>query len=251
MKNPQLPLHFQVSNDLRKRLQSGEWGIGELFPTDKELMKAYGVSSTTVRRSVDEMVREGWLERKPGKGTFIKKQYVETLGKLTGFFDQVREKGYEPSSKLIRVDQVEISEFEDLGLEVFKTKKVFLIEKIQLMDNTPVVLVKSFWPVFVGKKLSEHDLVRRGTYEVAQQELGIRLEEAHQDIYATLAGPEEANKLGISEGAAMLVMQRVVYSQGKPYEVSLNYYRADRYRYRVLLNNDTIEFENGIIAEEK
>ncbi|RYD01417.1 hypothetical protein N752_30960 [Desulforamulus aquiferis] len=60
-------------------------GIGELFPTDKELMKAYGVSSTTVRRSVDEMVREGWLERKPGKGTFIKKQYVETLGKLTGF----------------------------------------------------------------------------------------------------------------------------------------------------------------------
>ncbi|RYD01418.1 hypothetical protein N752_30965 [Desulforamulus aquiferis] len=51
---------------------------------------------------------------------------------------------------------------------------MFLIEKIQLMDNTPVVLVKSFWPVFVGKKLSEHDLVRRGTYEVAQQELGIR-----------------------------------------------------------------------------
>ena len=238
MRNGPIPLHYQISNELRKRLQNGEWNVGDLFPGDKELMTVYGVSSTTVRRAIDELVREGWLERKPGKGTFVIKQYVETLEKLTGFFDQIRAKGYVPSSRLVRVSEVDINDFEDLELDVFNEEKLFLIEKVQFMDNKPIVYVKSFWPVEIGKELARFDLVNRGTYEIVQEEFHLLLEEAHQDIYASLVDSQLAGHLEVDEGTAMLVMKRLAFSQGRPLELSINYYRADRYKYRAILKSD-------------
>ena len=250
MKSVPVPLHYQICSDLRKKLQNGEWNIGDIVPGDKELMRIYNVSSTTVRRALDELVREGWLERKPGKGTFVKKQHVEILGQLTGFFDEIRAKGYEPSSKILRTAEVNVEEFDDLELDVIDSEKVFAIEKIHLMDNNPIVLVKSFWPLEIGRKFQNYDLVNHGTYEIAQRKLGIVLEEAHQDIYSTLAGPEEAEHLGIDVGAPLLAMKRLVFSQGKPLELSINYYHADRYRYRVILKNEKIEVGNGFVVEK-
>ncbi|WP_459910820.1 GntR family transcriptional regulator [Desulfotomaculum defluvii] len=245
-----IPLHFQITNDLRERLENGEWKAGDHFPGDKELMQVYGVSSTTIRRALDELVREGWLNRRPGKGTFVKKQYVETLGKLTGFFDQVRAKGYHPSSQLLRVSEVDIADFEEYELDVFNSKKLFLIEKVQMLDKEPTVLVKSFWPIEIGRQLANYNLIQEGTYEIAKGELGITLEEAQQYIYASLATAEEAKHLGVNEGAAVMVMKRLVFSQGEPVEFSINFYQADKYMYRVDLKNEMIQDGNGIIVVE-
>jgi len=89
-KSAPIQLHYQLANELRNYIQSGSWNIGDLFPTDREIMEKYKVSATTVRRAVKQLVEEGWIERQPGKGTFIKKEPIkEELGKLTGFFEEM------------------------------------------------------------------------------------------------------------------------------------------------------------------
>ena len=80
-----LPLHSQIKLDLETQLKNGRWKAGDLFPTDKQLMEHYNVSSTTVRRAIYELVQEGWIVRRSGKGTFVRKNMVEDLNKLTGF----------------------------------------------------------------------------------------------------------------------------------------------------------------------
>ncbi|RYD01410.1 hypothetical protein N752_30925 [Desulforamulus aquiferis] len=247
MKNLPLPLHYQISNELRKKLIDGQWAVGELFPGDKELMQIFNVSSTTVRRAIDELVREGWLERKPGKGTFIKRQYIETLGKLNGFFDIVRDKGYRPSSQVLQLEEVDIDTFEDSELSLFNSSRLFLIKKVQFVDENPIVLVKSFWPIEIGQKLAKYNLTNQGTYEIIQKELGIKLQEAHQYISAAIAGIEEAEYLELQPGDPILMMKRMAFLGDKPVELSVNYYRADRYRYRVVLKNEAVNIEDGIL----
>jgi len=237
-----VPLHYQITDDLRNAIKEGKWNLGDLFPTDKQLMEQYDVSSTTVRRALSELVYEGWLERRPGKGTFLRKDYVEeTLSRLTGFFEEMKKRGYKPSSKILDVRPVEVTQDvleKTPQLGVFGKTNLYLIEKLQLMNDHPVVYLKSYWPYEHGKRLAEFDLSQHGLYELAEEKLGVDLEEAEQTIAAGIARKKEAEYLQVKIGFPILIMERTLYSGGQPVELSINAYRGDRYKYRVKLTRN-------------
>lgn len=240
-----MPLHYQITQELRKRLEVGEWEAGELFPTDKQLMEKYDVSSTTVRRSIYELVKEGWLSRKPGKGTFVREKMVETLQGLTGFFEEIEKRGFKPSAKVTKIGVEKITE-ETLELipnlkEFGASEQLYLVEKVQMMNELPVVFVRSYWPVDVGRSFEEYDLAIKGMYDIVQKDLNIILEEAEQEIFAAVADEEEAKLLDMEVGEPILKMIRSTYSRGRLMEVSLNSYRGDRYSYRVQMNKNDIK----------
>ena len=69
--NNAVPLYEQIMMMLRERLDNHVLDAGEKLPSEAELCKSYGVSRITVRRAIDELVEEGYLEKKQGKGTFV------------------------------------------------------------------------------------------------------------------------------------------------------------------------------------
>ncbi|KUO48891.1 MAG: hypothetical protein APF76_09580 [Desulfitibacter sp. BRH_c19] len=241
-KTQPLPLHYQITMDLRNKIREGYWIVGDLFPTDKELMEQYGVSSTTIRRAVSELVNEGWIRRQPGKGTFITKEFVETVDDgLRGFFEEVKAKGKNPSADILSMTSIYVDEkiCDDVPeLQIFRDTKVFVIEKVHRIDGNPVTYLKSYWPDNIGKKIPEFDLSSRGMYEILEVELGISLEKAEQMISAKIANDHESEALEVPKKSPVLLMERVAYAQGKPIELSLNVYRADSYRYRLVLNRN-------------
>jgi GntR family transcriptional regulator len=250
--NDAAPLHYRITQELREGLRNGVWKAGDLFPTDKQLMEKYNVSSTTVRRSIYELVMEGWLERKPGKGTFVKGEMVETIKKLTGFFEEIKAKGAIPSAEVVKVQEIEVTEelLEEVPeLKDFDETRLVLIRKISKMNDIPVVYLDSYWPYEIGIQITKHDLTSRGMYEVLKNELGIFLEKADQLITASIADEEIASALKISAGAPILVMKRTVFSGERTLEVSINKYRADMYSYRVQLDSNSAMGNEGLVIE--
>jgi len=247
-KSDPLPLHYQLKQILADIIKNGEWAIGDLFPTDKELMQKYDLSSTTVRRAVSELVRDGWLDRMPGKGTFIKREAVEEpLGRLTGFFEEMSRQGFMPSAQILQVAPVTITA-KDLGkhprLSVFNQSELFLIEKIQKIENMPIVHLLSYWPYEYGKKIAEYDLSKEGIYQVVDRELKLVLTKAEQTISGGTASKEVAGLLGIKPGFPVLITERITYAVDEPVEYSYNIYRADQYKFNVVLHHDRHETGN-------
>jgi GntR family transcriptional regulator len=235
-------LHYQLTNELRNYIQKGQWNIDDLFPTDREIMEKYNVSGTTVRRAVKQLVTEGWLERKPGKGTFIKKEPLkESLGRLTGFFEEMRSKGFAPSAvvfsaKVVKIDVKVLKQYP--ALEAFNMDELVMFEKLQQCNAEPFVYVKSFWRTNYGQKMLDSNLASEGLYEMAQKKLNLNLTRANQTISAGSASDKEANILQIKKKDPVLIMERLAYAENELVEFSYNVYRADRYRYQVVLHND-------------
>jgi len=69
-KESKIPLYHQIKEDLRARIEEGEWLPGKLIPAEKELCAEYKVSKITVLEAIKGLVGEGLLKRKQGKGTF-------------------------------------------------------------------------------------------------------------------------------------------------------------------------------------
>lgn len=71
LERSRLPLSLQVGTLVRRRMEEGEWRIGEQLPTLEDFMAEYGVSRATMRAALSDLENEGLIERGRGRGTFV------------------------------------------------------------------------------------------------------------------------------------------------------------------------------------
>ncbi|HFZ0531578.1 TPA: GntR family transcriptional regulator, partial [Klebsiella pneumoniae] len=69
--NTSVPLYRQLKDKILSDISSGKLAEGEKIPTEIELSELYNISRITVRNAVKELVAEGYLVKKQGKGTFV------------------------------------------------------------------------------------------------------------------------------------------------------------------------------------
>lgn len=88
---------------LRARLR--EWiaasRVGDRLPSERELSLRWGVARMTIRHATDALVAEGLVERRHGSGTYVIPQPLVRLLGLTSFTQDMRERGLDPSSRLL------------------------------------------------------------------------------------------------------------------------------------------------------
>ncbi len=78
-----IPYYIQISDELRSNIQIEKWQEGEKIPTEMELCEIYHVSRITIRKAIDELVKDNLLVRKRAKGTFVKKSEVDSSNYFT------------------------------------------------------------------------------------------------------------------------------------------------------------------------
>jgi GntR family transcriptional regulator len=66
-----VPLYLQVAAVLRRRIEDGHWPPAAKMSTLEELEREFQVARVTVRQAVELLEKQGLVERKQGKGTFV------------------------------------------------------------------------------------------------------------------------------------------------------------------------------------
>ncbi len=65
------PLYRQIVDDIKSQIDSGSLAPGDQVAPNVELAKRYDVSLITIKKAVSELIREGFLYGRVGKGTFV------------------------------------------------------------------------------------------------------------------------------------------------------------------------------------
>lgn len=71
LERSRMPLYLQLETLLRKRLEAGEWRVGERVPPIPQLCAEYRVSRITLRQALAQLEKEGLISRGRGRGTFV------------------------------------------------------------------------------------------------------------------------------------------------------------------------------------
>lgn len=233
-----LPLYHQLAEDLRSRIERGEFRKGEAIPTEPELERAYEVSRVTVRRAVQELVREGFLETRQGRGTFARSpKATQNLNTITSWAETMAAQGKNPDTRLTRIEQVpappEVAEL--LGLD--PGAEVTRVERVRYADAEPVCLMTNYLVSDLVPGLEDRGIDGESLYTTLESRYRIRLGWAKERVGARAATSMEARILRIKSGAPLLSILRVSYdSDDRPVEVVLAANRADRYEYSVSLH---------------
>jgi GntR family transcriptional regulator len=95
------PEYRRLMQQIRSKIASGEYPLGEPIPSTVELKEQTGLSIPVVRRAVSQLEADGILEGHPGKGVYVKampadvdseRQDIKTLSEqVTALQQEVRE----------------------------------------------------------------------------------------------------------------------------------------------------------------
>src|SRR5258708_2825335 len=66
-----VPVYVRLKETIRAGIDAGQWKIGDTIPSEREICAAYGISRMTARQAIGDLVHEGVLTRRQGRGTFV------------------------------------------------------------------------------------------------------------------------------------------------------------------------------------
>src|SRR2546429_9400567 len=93
-----VPLHHQLRHMLQDQIERGTLRPGQQIPHERQYAEHLGISLAPVRQALLELVRQGYLLRVRGKGTFVRDdKVVEKINLLGSFTDSLRNQGLAPA----------------------------------------------------------------------------------------------------------------------------------------------------------
>ncbi|MEX0286596.1 MAG: GntR family transcriptional regulator [Paracoccaceae bacterium] len=223
------PRYVQLRRRLEEGIDTGVLPPNSSLPPEREIAELTDLSRVTVRKAIQELVRQGAIEQRQGSGSFVRDampKVEQSLSQLTSFTEDMKRRGMESTSKWLQRGIFLPSPEEVLTLGLGADDQVARISRLREAGGRPMALERAALPLDI---LPNPIDVTTSLYELLGQ-TGKRPVRAIQKISAINLEPGEAELLGVAEGTAGLSIQRISYlDSGRVAELTRSTYRGDAY----------------------
>jgi GntR family transcriptional regulator len=220
------PLYLQLALTLSKAIHDGSYQAQEALPSERLLAEELSISRVTARKAIERLVDQGLIVRKHGSGNYIAPRLEQPLTRLTGFTEELHQRGFVPQSRWLSRGFAAPAADEQLSLELHSGERVARLERLRLADGVVMAYELSVLPESV---LPDPEAVSASLYAHLANS-GQTPTRALQHIRALNADAKVAGLLEVPIGAAVLFITRVGYvASGKAVELTHSYCRSDYY----------------------
>jgi GntR family transcriptional regulator len=228
-----LPLYAQVEAVLASNIAEGMFPPSSRLPSEDSLVERFAVSRTTIRQTIQNLIKRGLIEIRRGKGTFVTPPKItQELTELSGFVEDMRALGRQPSARVLDKRVVTADEPIARQLALTSGDLVVRIQRVRLADNMPLSFDETYLPREIGEKVIQNDLETEPIFSLLEQKYNIPLVEAEYCLESVSADAAVAEALGIGIGSPIFLIERTSYSSGnQPIDYEKLYYRGDQIRF--------------------
>jgi GntR family transcriptional regulator len=205
--------------------------VGDAIPAERQLSADFGVSRLTVRAALDDLVREGYLVRRHGAGTFVSEPKIAQELTMTSFTDDMRRRGLKPASRTLDLGVTQAGARLGRLLKVSPSERVVVASRLRLADGESMAIETVHIRESHVPGLTARDLEERSFYELLEERYGIVVVGGEQTIEPTVTDEGESAALGVPLHSPAFRFERVTHTHtGEIVEFVESIYRGDRYR---------------------
>lgn len=219
-----------LAGALRHRIVSGEWPVAAALPAETTLAAEHGVALGTLRRALELLAEQGLIERRHGKGTFVR-------GGLAGatmlrFFRFGTGDGEVPQSRILARQCVSASPEVSRRLGIPRGESVLRLQRLRLLGGRPCLLEDIWLPLPLFEVLLDGPVDDWGDllYPMFAERCDVAVARANDEIGFAPLGATHARHLGLPAGHPGVVVSRQAHDlAGRCVEYRLS--RADAFAF--------------------
>ncbi|MCE0496162.1 GntR family transcriptional regulator [Vibrio salinus] len=215
-------IYRNIANKLRLRINSDEYSVGDLLPTERQLMEEFKASRVSVRKAIEELVALDLIEKRQGSGTFIThKDVVHQLVPLRSAQERSQEMGEKVISEVlefsVKVPDSEIAK----QLKIESEDKVYYVKRLRRYNGRPQILEESYLPVRVFPELNIR-VLEGSKFQYIEKVTQLKIEGCYQEFSSIISDKEKLELLKLNINEPLLQIRSVAnLVDGTPIDYSI------------------------------
>jgi len=226
----QFKLYVQIYGIIRRMIEEGEWQPNSIIPSEDELCKMFAVSKTTVRLALSDLVRDGYLRKYQGKGTFVKSPVPNAgITMITRLRESTVRDGVRGTRESLETGIME-PEDEIRGYLDFDGA-IFFAQCKNSEEDEPTYIEELFAPLVFFPGIEGEEICGISFFDLVRKRSVRKLSKIVQTIEVVYVKDRTAYLLKVKEGHPALLMHRVFIDvESKPVAYIRLYGNGEKYR---------------------
>lgn len=235
-------LHILISEKLRRQILNGSYQPGEQLPSERQLMETFNVSRITIRRAISNLVHQGLVESKQGKGVFIthRQKVTYSLSSPLIFLEQdMQRQGIDFISKSLLFEKIMAPQDVKTALNLTAEKPfVYFQKKLFIINNAPGGVDLTYILPELGENYAQ-ELQNGMTFPILEK-YGITIERLDSILECTYADREMSEYLEVNLGHPLLVFRYTAFTtDNQPILQGESLSRGDRFCYSLNISRSS------------
>ncbi|MEC5319781.1 GntR family transcriptional regulator [Brenneria populi subsp. brevivirga] len=199
-------IYKSIAEQIRSRINSAEFRIGEALPSEKRLVVEFSVSRVTIRRAIAQLIEEGLLQRRHGSGTYILRKDVQHEGHaLNSFAEHMRLIGRTTNNEVVEFRTIPAPPAIARQLRLRVDERIYFARRVRYVDGKACMLEDSYLPIAPFPDLSIKHL-QGSKFAYIEDEKHVAIAGCYEIFSPILADSAVAGLLKVNEGTPLLQM---------------------------------------------
>ncbi|NFV11817.1 trehalose operon repressor [Clostridium sporogenes] len=219
--------YLTIYNEILNKIENNKIQSGEKLSSENEMMKEYNVSRDTIRKALNLLESNAYIQKVKGKGSFVLdiNKFDFPVSGLTSFKELSTKMGVESNTLVKELKLIKPNNFLMKQLSLLKNDEVWKVIRVREIENKKIILDKDFF----NKKyvpLLTKDICKNSIYEYLENELGLKISFAKKEITVQQATDEDKSYLDFENYNMIVVVKNHIYLD----DMSLFQYTESRHR---------------------
>lgn len=204
-----LPQYKKIYEILRKHILTGVYAEGSLLPSENELCAVHNITRPTVRQALEVLVQEGFIQKKQGKGSIVRKPPQEIgILSISGTASAIGNQYLQ--TQILQKPQIKPWE-ENFPFELTQIEResgCIYMERLRLVDGQPVFYDINHLPNINLPRLTSRSFENKSLFETLRSQYQIEVKGGEQKLKAIKADQKIAQLLNLPIGDPVLSIER-------------------------------------------
>ncbi|QFT88663.1 Trehalose operon transcriptional repressor [Bacillus sp. THAF10] len=227
MKNNKYQIIYQ---ELTEKMDSNVYSAGEKLPSEHELMEMYDTSRETVRKALNKLSQNGFIQKVRGKGSIVleRDKFDFPISGLVSFKELAEKMGKPWDTEVHELSEVKASPelLTKLGEE-----NLWKVVRSRKVDGESIILDTDY---FIKSQVNHlnHDRCKSSIYAYLEEELGLVIAFADKEVTVEEATVKDQELLDLHGLGHVVVVKSIVHlDDASPFQFTESRHRLDKFRF--------------------
>ncbi|MBS5936935.1 trehalose operon repressor [Clostridium sp.] len=225
--------YIEIYNEIVSDIENGNLEVDSKLPSEAQLMEKYSVSRDTIRKSLNLLEQNGYIQKSKGKGSFVLdiNKFNFPVSGIRSFKELIESMGKEVITSVEELSLRSPSKKTMAKLELSNEDYVWKIVRVRKIDGERIILDKDYFNARFVPTLTL-EVCKDSIYKYIEGELGLRISYAKKEITVQQATEEDKKYLDLGFDNMVVVVKSYTYLEDRSlFQYTESRHRTDKFKF--------------------